>query len=255
MMVEDVETLRELVNYTLNRHYKSSTKTKNQAATLLEKMIDKQISLVVDWLRVGFIHGVLNSDNISLAGETIDYGPCAFMDHYNPNTVFSSIDEQGRYSYANQEIICHWNVSRFAETLIPLLDNNRDKAIDIGSKIINDFPYKFKSKWTKMMKNKLGFIGDLPEDETIIKKIMNWMEVNTADYTNTFTYLINNDISSDKIYLDKSFKDIYEEWNKRIYKNSISKEKSIEIMKANNPLIIPRNWIVEEALKEASEEK
>ncbi|SVC24313.1 uncharacterized protein METZ01_LOCUS277167, partial [marine metagenome] len=152
-MKGDINTLKKLVDYTINRHYSNLTKKENPAITLLEGLIEKQISLIVNWMRVGFIHGVMNTDNVALSGETIDYGPCAFMDFYNPKTVFSSIDHQGRYSFANQEIICHWNVSRFAETLIPLLDDNEDMAIKIGTKIINKFSDKFKYKWISMMRN------------------------------------------------------------------------------------------------------
>ena len=247
-MKGDINTLKKLVDYTINRHYSNTSKKENPAITLLEGLIEKQISLIVNWMRVGFIHGVMNTDNIALSGETIDYGPCAFMDFYNPKTVFSSIDHQGRYSFANQEIICHWNVSRFAETLIPLLADNENKAIKIGTKIINKFSDKFKYKWISMMKNKLGFIGNYPEDEIFIKKLLSWMEVNKADYTNTFIFLMNPSISDEDIYKNKSFIDLYEEWKIRINKNKESKKTHLNIMKANNPLLIPRNHIVEETL-------
>ena len=149
------DILEKLLNYTIKRHHPEilENKGKNKAIQIIEKLIEKQISLVVNWMRVGFIHGVLNTDNVSLAGETIDYGPCSYMDYYDPKTVFSSIDHQGRYSFKNQEIITHWNISRFAETLIPLIDNNEDKAIKIGSNIIDSFGDEFKSQWLKMMKN------------------------------------------------------------------------------------------------------
>ena len=247
-MKGDITTLKKLVNYTINRHYSNVTKKENPAITLLEGLIEKQISLIVNWMRVGFIHGVMNTDNVALSGETIDYGPCAFMDFYNPKTVFSSIDHQGRYSFANQEIICHWNVSRFAETLIPLLADNENKAIKIGSKIINKFSDKFKYKWISMMKNKLGFIGNFPKDEIFIKKILSWMEENKADYTNTFIFLMNPSFSEEDIYKNKSFIDLYEEWKIRINKNKVSKKTHLNIMKINNPLLIPRNHIVEESL-------
>ena len=252
-MKGDINTLNKLVDYTINRHYSNFAKKENPAITLLEGLIEKQISLVVNWMRVGFIHGVMNTDNVALSGETIDYGPCAFMDFYNPKTVFSSIDHQGRYSFANQEIICHWNVSRFAETLIPLLADNEDKAIKIGTKIINKFSDKFKYKWISMMKNKLGFIGNFPEDEIFIKKILSWMEVNKADYTNTFIFLMNPTFSSEGIYKSKSFVDLYEEWKKRINKNNESKKTHLNIMQTNNPLLIPRNHIVEESLNNVCE--
>ena len=244
----DIKALKNLVNYTFDRHYAHKTENKNVATKLLEGLIDRQISLVLNWMRVGFIHGVLNTDNVSLSGETIDYGPCGFLEHYNPDTVFSSIDHQGRYSFANQEIICHWNVSRFAETLIPLLADNEKEAIDIGTKIIDQFSTKFKSLWIVMMKNKLGFTGNYPEDEKIINKILSWMKKNKNDYTNTFIYLMDNNCCKNDIYNYESFLNLKEEWKKRIQKNKQTATNYIDIMKKNNPLVIPRNHIVEEAI-------
>ena len=212
------DILEKLLNYTIQRHHPEilENKEENKAIQIIEKLIEKQISLVVDWMRVGFIHGVLNTDNVSLAGETIDYGPCSYMDYYDPKTVFSSIDHQGRYSFNNQEIITHWNISRFAETLIPLIDNDEDKAIKIGSKIIDSFGDKFKSQWLKMMKNKLGLINDIPNDEKLIFKFLNWMEKNRVDYTNTFLYLMNSQNNNNDHYKSKDFQNIYSEWKNRI---------------------------------------
>jgi len=244
----NIGALKDLVKYTFNRHYDHKTEISNIALSLLKGLIDKQISLVLNWMRVGFIHGVLNTDNVSLSGETIDYGPCGFLEHYDPNTVFSSIDNQGRYSFVNQEIICHWNVSRFAETLIPLLADDEKDAIDIGTKIINEFTDKFKSQWIVMMKNKIGLTNNYPEDEKLINKILSWMEKNKSDYTNTFRYLMDNNFSNEDIYKDESFLSLQNEWIRRIQKNKETGPKYVDIMKKNNPLIIPRNHIVEEAI-------
>ena len=251
LMKGDVETLKKLVNYTIKRHYSTFSKKLNPAITLLEGLIEKQISLITNWMRVGFIMGVMNTDNMTLSGETIDYGPCAFMDYYNPKAVFSSIDHQGRYSFANQEIICHWNISRFAETLIPLLASNEKDAIKIGTEIIDKFNNKFKSQWLSMMKKKFGLMGTFSEDEILIKKFLTWMEENNADYTNTFIYLMNKDESFGDIYKRKSFINLYEEWKKRIKKNKVEKIIYLKLMKESNPLIIPRNHLVEEVLNEA----
>ena len=174
------------------------------------------------------------------------------MDYYDPKTVFSSIDHQGRYSFNNQEIITHWNISRFAETLIPLIDNDEDKAIKIGSKIIDSFGDKFKSQWLKMMKNKLGLINDIPNDEKLIFKLLNWMENNRVDYTNTFLYLMNSKNNNDAHYKSKDFQDIYVEWKNRIGKNKCSEKEVIKIMASSNPYYIPRNHIVEKCLYEAT---
>ena len=248
------DILEKLLNYTIKRHHPEilENKGENKAIQIIEKLIEKQISLVVNWMRVGFIHGVLNTDNVSLAGETIDYGPCSYMDYYDPKTVFSSIDHQGRYSFNNQEIITHWNISRFAETLIPLIDNDEDKAIKIGSKIIDSFGDKFKSQWLKMMKNKLGLINDIPNDEKLIFKFLNWMEKNRVDYTNTFLYLMNSQNNNNDHYKSKDFQNIYSEWKNRIGKNKCSEKEVIKIMSSNNPYYIPRNHIVEKCLYEAT---
>ena len=246
--VKDLDALKKLVNYTLKRHYPDFSIEVNPAITLLKNVIKKQISLIVDWMRVGFIHGVMNTDNMAVSGETIDYGPCAFMDTYNPYSVFSSIDRNGRYSFINQSIIGHWNISRFAETLIPLIDKDEKKAIKLGVEIINKFKDEFKFRWTEMMKKKLGIIGNNKEDEKLIKKILNWMEENKADYTNTFCNLMDKSISINKIFEKESFQKIRKELKKRILLNNMPPDISKDLMKKNNPLIIPRNHKIEESL-------
>ena len=246
----DTNSMKKLVNYTLKRHFINKTDD-NPAIDLLNNLMEKQISLVANWMRVGFIHGVMNTDNMTLSGETIDYGPCAFMDHYNPNTVFSSIDKQKRYSFANQEIICHWNLSRFAETLIPLIDDNEENAIKIGSKIINSFNEKFNSEWTNIIKSKLGFLGNMTEDKNLILKIFDWMEKNNADYTNTFLKFMDKNQINDDVYNNLTFQNLYLEWNNRIKKNKLPKEISKNLMQSNNPKLIPRNHHVEDALNDA----
>ena len=250
-MINDYETMEVLIKYTLKRHYPDLPLDNNLSVNLLRGLMDRQISLIINWMRVGFVFGVMNTDNMTLSGETIDYGPCAFMDRYDPNTVFSSIDHRGRYSFSNQEIICHWNLSRFAESLIPLLHKNEKMALDIGREIIDEFSDKFQEKWIKMMKSKFGFIGNNSEDKVLIKKFLRWMEINKADYTNTFIVLMKNKEEHQGIYKNESFKEIYNKWLLRINKNKLPKEISVNLMKANNPKIIPRNHIVEEALTNA----
>ena len=252
-MHNDINSLRKLVNYTLNRHYPKIDKKENQSLELLKSLMERQISLIVNWMRVGFIHGVMNTDNMSICGETIDYGPCAFMNHYDPSQVYSSIDQHGRYSFSNQKLICHWNLSRFAETLIPLLSDSKDKAIEIGTEIINTFDKRFKTEWLNMMKKKLGFIGFFQDDEKFINKLLSWMHKNNADYTNTFLFLMDNKNLSNEIHSNESFKQIHREWLERIKKNNCPKIIWGNIMKENNPIFIPRNHIVEEAIENASE--
>ena len=250
---QNIDDLNTLVNYTINRHYPEIQTSNNKALDLLNLVMEKQCQLVVNWMRVGFIHGVMNTDNMAISGETIDYGPCAFMDHYDPKTVFSSIDRFGRYSFSNQPPITKWNLARFAECLIPLIDKNEDKAIKIASETIDNFQNIYEEKWLNMMRDKLGLFGEDKSDKKIIKDLLNWMEQNKADYTNTFCYLMNNDSINSEIYKDQKFLTWIKNWKNRVLINNGSIEKSLKLMKNNNPIVIPRNHKVEEALLTANE--
>ena len=250
---QNIDDLNTLVDYTINRHYPEIKSSKNKALDLLNLVMERQCKLVVNWMRVGFIHGVMNTDNMAISGETIDYGPCAFMDNYNPKTVFSSIDKFGRYSFSNQPPITKWNLSRFAECLIPLIDNNEDKAIQLATEAIDNFQNIYEEKWLNMMRDKLGLFGKTKDDKKLIDDLLTWMEKNKADYTNTFCYLMNISIGNSSLYDDKEFINWSNNWKNRIFINNISKDKSIELMKKTNPIIIPRNHKVEEALKAANE--
>ena len=251
---QNIGDLNTLVDYTINRHYPEIQSSKNKALDLLNLVMERQCKLVVSWMRVGFIHGVMNTDNMTISGETIDYGPCAFMDYYNPKTVFSSIDKFGRYSFSNQPPVTKWNLSRFAECLIPLIDNNEDKAIQLATETIDNFQNIYEEKWLNMMRDKLGLFGDNKIDRKLIDNLLNWMEKNKADFTNTFCYLMNIKIGNNNLYNDKDFINWSNDWQKRISVNDSSKEKSLELMKKSNPIIIPRNHKVEEALKAANED-
>ena len=178
---QNKDELKILFNYTINRHYPNIEESKNQAIDLLKVLIEKQINLVINWMRVGFIHGVMNTDNMAISGETIDYGPCAFMDIYDPQTVFSSIDEFGRYAYFNQPSITKWNLARLAECLIPLIDENKDKAIEIATEVINSFEKNYEEKWLNMMRDKLGLFGKDPKDQVLILDLLTWMHQKKAD--------------------------------------------------------------------------
>ena len=250
---QNIDDLNTLVEYTINRHYPEIQSSKNKALDLLNLVMERQCKLVVNWMRVGFIHGVMNTDNMAISGETIDYGPCAFMDHYNPKTVFSSIDQLGRYSFSNQPPITKWNLSRFAECLIPLIDKSEDKAIQLATEIIDNFQNIYEEKWLNMMRDKLGLFGKTKDDKKLIDDLLTWMEKNKADYTNTFCYLMNISIGNSSLYDDKEFINWSNNWKNRIFINNNSKDKSIELMKKTNPIIIPRNHKVEEALKAANE--
>ena len=244
--------LRTLVDYTINRHYPNIKKSKNKALDLLKVLIELQIDLVINWMRVGFIHGVMNTDNMSISGETIDYGPCAFMDTYDPQTVFSSIDELGRYAYFNQPSITKWNLARFAECLIPLIDPKKDKAIEIATETINSFDKSYEAKWINMMRDKLGLFGQDQKDQVLIIDLLTWMHKNKADYTNTFCFLMDENFQYNKIYNDENFLTWKESWKKRLKLNNNTPEKYLSLMKSVNPLVIPRNHKVEEVLESAN---
>lgn len=246
---QNIENLNTLVDYTINRHYPEIKTSNSKALDLLNLVMEKQCQLVINWMRVGFIHGVMNTDNMAISGETIDYGPCAFMDHYDPKTVFSSIDKFGRYAFSNQPPITKWNLARFAECLIPLIDKNEDTAIKLATDLIDNFQNIYEDKWLNMMRDKLGLFGEDKDDKKLINNLFNWMEKNNADYTNTFCNLM--DINSDEVYKSNDFIDWKNKWKKRSELNNSTKEKQSKLMKSNNPIVIPRNHKVEEALAEA----
>ena len=245
--------LKILFDYTVQRHYPHIKKLKSPAVELLKIVLEKQVNLICKWMRIGFIHGVMNTDNMTISGETIDYGPCAFMDKYDPNTVFSSIDHYGRYSYLNQPSIAKWNLERFAESLIPEIDTDTKKAISVASEVLKEFPKKYKNIWFEMMRKKLGLLGEDPKDEELFVELLSWMHKNEADYTNTFCYLM-KELKQDKnIYDNEEFISWKKKWEDRIKLNNNSSEKSLKLMHDVNPLVIPRNHLVEEALKNATE--
>ncbi len=246
---QNTEDLNTLVDYTIDRHYPEIKSSKNKALDLLSLVMERQCQLVINWMRVGFIHGVMNTDNMAISGETIDYGPCAFMDQYDPKTVFSSIDKFGRYAFSNQPPITKWNLARFAECLIPLINKDEGTAIKIATGLIDNFQNIYEQKWLNMMRDKLGLFGEDKNDQTLINKLLEWMKNNNADYTNTFCHLMDCGFD-DEIYKNDDFKAWTNEWQKRIKLNN-SSDKHLELMKKTNPLVIPRNQKVEEALADA----
>ena len=248
---EKIEELKILLDYTIERHYSELINSKNKTLDLLTLLIERQCDLVVNWMRVGFIHGVMNTDNMTVSGETIDYGPCAFMDSYDPKTVFSSIDRTGRYAYCNQPVITKWNLARFAECLIPLIDKDQNKAIKIASEIIDSFEKKYEEKWMSMMRNKLGLSGSDDNDKYLILDLLTWMHEKKADYTNTFCHLMNLIPKKNKLYDESTFIDWKQRWKERLLKNNNTPIKYNELMRNNNPLVIPRNHKIEEVLEAA----
>ena len=222
-----------LISYTIKRLNPELINSDNKYINFFETICDLQISLIIEWMRVGFIHGVMNTDNMSLSGETIDYGPCAFLDNYNPKTVFSSIDKMGRYSFENQSKITLWNLARFAETILHLIDNDENKAVRIVEEILEKYNKKFNINWNLMMSKKLNL--DLNStNEEIIKEFLDLMHIYKLDYTNTFLDLENNTLDEN----------IFKNWVEKYKKNKLKKFKNI------NPKIIPRNHIIDQIINE-----
>lgn len=246
-----LDDLRALADYAIERHYKELINDDNKYIKFLKEVIKKQADLISKWQLVGFIHGVMNTDNVTISGETIDYGPCAFMDVYNPSTVFSSIDRSGRYAYGNQPNIGAWNLARFAESLLPLLSDDKDEAINLAQEAIAEYPEIFKGKWISGMRAKLGLFTEEAEDEQLIEGLLSIMNKYGADFTNTFRSLTIGNLDEMKMADEEGFKDWYKLWQQRLSKQDKTKEEVMKLMKNNNPSIIPRNHRVEEALDAA----
>jgi len=246
--LNDVNKLKILADYTIDRHYSACREEANPYLAFLNAVIERQALLVSQWMHVGFIHGVMNTDNMSISGETIDYGPCAFMDRYHPETVFSSIDRQGRYAYANQAPIAQWNLARFAETLLPLIDQDTDKSIQLASHSVNGFSDQFQKAWLKGMRKKIGLLDEEASDIDLINELLILMQKNKADYTLTFRHLSSDAILKDAIFEDVSFKAWYKKWLYRIQKQKEGEGTSRVMMLKHNPAVIPRNYLVEKAL-------
>lgn len=249
----DVEGLQRLADYTIGRHYPEIKASDQPYLDLIKAVMERQIALIVNWLRIGFIHGVMNTDNMTLSGETIDYGPCAFMDTYDPQTVFSSIDQMRRYAYANQPHIAQWNLARFAETLLPLLHKDTKQATGLAEDTIQSFNAPFQNAWLAMMRRKLGLTREEKEDAQLIGDLLQWMQYHHCDYTNTFYNLISENMPDGEHYRSEEFCGWWQRWQKRLQQNSEPLQSSFRLMRANNPAVIPRNHKVEEALSSAEE--
>ncbi|HBU83028.1 MAG TPA: YdiU family protein [Paenibacillus sp.] len=247
-----IDDLKALADYTLQRHFSDIAEADNRYLLLLQEVIKRQASLIAKWQHVGFIHGVMNTDNMAISGETIDYGPCAFMDAYNPATVFSSIDTQGRYAYGNQPYIGGWNLARFAETLLPLLHEDEEQAVQIAQDAIAQFSELYHHHWLSGMRSKLGLFNEEAEDEALIRDLLELMEKHSADYTNTFVALTFDTTLKGSLLLETPE---FEQWNElrtaRLGRQQEGKEASQQLMRNSNPAVIPRNHRVEEALEQA----
>ena len=237
------ENIKELLDYSIERLYPELNKNINKYLIFFEKVTENQMSLIVDWQRVGFIHGVMNTDNMSLSGETIDYGPCAFLDEYNPNKVFSSIDRNGRYSFNNQPKIALWNLARLGETLLHLIDEDEILAIKKIEEILKKFEFKYYNLWLSMMKKKININQKHAGDLNLIKELLDLMHVFKLDYTNTFINIQNHKIDKYPFMKDWALK-----LSERKKLNNKIKE-GINI----NPYIIPRNHIIDKILNDSDD--
>ncbi|WP_456276853.1 protein adenylyltransferase SelO [Bacillus sp. AK128] len=245
------EELKTLADYAIKRHYPEIENHEERYLSLLKAVMNRQAKLIAQWQLVGFIHGVMNTDNMTISGETIDYGPCAFMNQYDPETVFSSIDRNGRYSYGNQPQLAGWNLARFAESLLALLHDDIDEAVKIAQDAVTEFPTIFKGYWLEGMRAKLGIFNEESQDEALIEELLGLMHKHQADFTNTFNALTFDTMEDIDLFRTPEFKEWQEKWMSRLSRQQESKESSVELMKKSNPGVIPRNHRVEEALEAA----
>ena len=256
---KNTENLKTLADYTIKRHFPSLKDAANPYLSLLEIVSDRQIELISKWMGVGFIHGVMNTDNTSIVGETIDYGPCAFMDEYNPSTVFSSIDAHGRYAFGNQPLIAQWNMACFANSLLALIDKDTEKATAKAQKVINNFPNKMGEAVMNVMCKKIGLDGTKTNSHETLTKLLKIMLDNKSDYTLTFLYL--SDIikgKGDNLFKQQFLKpnqisNWLKEWKELIKDENLAKKAIALSMEGSNPVFIPRNHLVEKAIEEAVE--
>lgn len=242
-----VEAVKALADYSISRHYPELINSSKMYLAFLNSVIRSQALLIAKWMNVGFIHGVMNTDNMTISGETIDYGPCAFLDEYDLSKVFSSIDQRGRYAFGNQPLIAQWNLARLAETLIPLLDDDQKVSIKLAEEAIVSFFGLFQKFHLQGQCAKLGFEKIYPEDAKLIQQLFQCMTQAKADYTMIFRAL-----TEEKLHQHVEFQQWMKSWEQRVQAEGLSIADAVKIMKKNNPVVIPRNHFVEEALKEAS---
>ncbi len=251
--LQDPAALQALADYTLERHFPEFLGAESRYLKFFQAVMQRQAALIAQWLHVGFIHGVMNTDNMALSGETIDYGPCAFMDDYDPDTVFSSIDRQGRYSYGNQPSIARWNLARLAETLLPLLHSDRKIAVELANEALAGFDDCFQGHWLRGMRAKLGLISEEREDAALIQRLLDWMHTNRQDFTNTFRTLSQLGAPNEPAFIDADFMQWHEAWAARLARQPQPLEEVAVHMLAHNPAVIPRNHLVEAALTAAAQ--
>ncbi len=246
--IDDPQALKALADYTIERHYPASMQEENPYLALLHAVIQRQAGLIAQWMQVGFIHGVMNTDNMAISGETIDYGPCAFMDSYAAMTVFSSIDRQGRYAFGNQPPIAQWNLTRFAETLLPLLHPDTEAAIRLAEDALYGFVHQYEQAWLTGMRAKLGLLVPMDDDVELVRQLLTLMQQDARDYTNTFRELTT---TRDLANASAEMQAWLSRWRARLESQSSAPAALEEAMRLANPTVIPRNHQVEAALSAA----
>ena len=243
--------LTALADYTIDRHFPDLRAQAQPYLALLESVIDRQAQLLAQWMQLGFIHGVMNTDNMSICGETIDYGPCAFLNRYHTEAVFSSIDKNGRYAYGNQPQMALWNLVRLAETLLALIDTNQEKAIEMARASLQNFNALYANYWLSGMRKKLGLFNAEDDDQALADSLLQLMQTHQADYTLTFRALCHGAFKPSALYQAPEFRHWVSLWHARLSRQSQSGEESMQLMQSVNPTVIPRNHLVEDALQQA----
>jgi len=257
----DMDSVKMLADHVIARHYPDAAKSDRPYVALLDAVMEKQARLIAQWMQIGFIHGVMNTDNTTISGETIDYGPCAFMDIYHPHTVYSSIDEMGRYAYGNQASVIQWNLARFAQCLLPLLDTDEEKGLADAQEMIDGFPPRFDTALASGYQKKLGLTTEQDGDIELAQDLLKRMTDSTADFTLTFRRLANVidpkgatlDQPRDVFREPPTFDEWAEKWQARLQQEEASPEEIATRLRAVNPLYIPRNHLVEEAIRAAED--
>jgi len=256
----DTDSLRTLADHVIARHYPEIRDRTNPYLALLEAVAERQAALIARWLHVGFIHGVMNTDNMTVSGETIDFGPCAFMDAYDPATVFSSIDRNGRYAYANQPAIGQWNLARLGETLIPLIDPSVDTAIDLANTVIKAYGERFQAYWLSGMRAKIGLANEEDGDLDLIQSLLATMQEQSADFTLAFRRLATLAADEDVTDFAATFQDPQsiapwlQRWRERLGRDPRTAAARGQAMRKANPAFIPRNHRIEQAIQAAVED-
>ena len=252
----DMGSVKRLADYTISRHYPQCAQAERPYLQLFESVLERQAQLIAKWTAVGFVHGVMNTDNMTVSGETIDFGPCAFIDHYDPHALFSSIDQNGRYAFSNQPLIAQWNLARLAETLVPLIDDNQEEAVRLVSEVLETFPAQYEGHRMAVMRAKLGLTTAQEGDVSLIKQLLDLMQLQTIDYTAAFRTLSLDSGQDDflDLFADRaSAGNWLGDWRGRLVAEGSVEAAAQALMQDTNLAYIPRNHRIEESIRAAED--